>query len=126
LIAFLRGEPIANAVAALLREGACVTLLQLAEVHDVMQRRFGASRADVEETLSLLPLEVRPVSPSLAVRAGELRALYYRARTSELSLADCLLIASAEADTRPVATSDRALAKACDLIGLPVVQLAGE
>jgi hypothetical protein len=65
---------------------------------------------------------VRDLDRERAGRAGLLRAQLYRRRTAELSLADCVLLASLEeGDT--IATADPPLARAARRLGHTVTPL---
>ena len=66
---------------------------------------------------------VIPVDESLAGRAGELRARHYRRSVSDVSLADCIALATSLSLATPLATSDPALARAARAEGCAVVAL---
>lgn len=113
LLAFLRQEPASEQVIPLLRSGECsVTSVNLAEVLDQLMRVDGFSRDEVAEIVSPLLTEVvrvESVPEDVAWRAAELRQRYYRRKDAELSLADCVLLASADR-TRGIATPDPVVA----------------
>lgn len=120
LVAAATAEPAAGEVADLLRGGDCaVTTVNLAEFHDQLVRRVGLTAEAVDAHLEPLLdglLAIRDLDRERARRAGLLRARLYRRRTAELSLADCVLLASLdEGDT--VATADPPLARAARRLG---------
>ncbi len=108
LIALLGAEPAANEVQEMLKRGAAMTTLNLAEAIDRLKRRYDLeierTRPVIEgllaESLTLLPLQ-----SSQAWRAGEIRAAYYHRSRCPISLADAVMVASAPADGR-IASSD--------------------
>lgn len=128
LIALLRDEPAAGEVEALLHaESAAISAINLAESLDVLQRRDGIGESELHRELSLLPgdaLEVRPVTTGHAWRAAELRTRYYDRRERDLSLADCILLASAGPGER-IATADPAVVEVARAEGLDVLALPG-
>lgn len=120
LVAAASGEPAAAEVGELLRAGGCaVTTTNLAELYDQLVRRVGLTPEAVDAHLQPLlddTLVVRDLDRDRAARAGLLRAQLYRRRTAELSLADCVLLASLE-DGDTVATADPPLARAARRLG---------
>lgn len=106
LVALLRDEPAAAEVEGLLRRGeAAMTAPNLAETLDVLVRVDGYEPSVLHELIDPLGIGVIPMSTSHAWRAAELRARYYVRDTAEVSLPDCVLVATAtRADT--VATAD--------------------
>ena len=126
LIAAASGEPAAAEVEALLRAQPCtLTTAGLAELYDHLIRRVGFDPADVDRRVQPLigeTLILRELDGERAARAGQLRARLYRKRTSELSLADCVLLGSLEAGDE-VATADPPLARAVRRLGFAVVPL---
>ena len=100
LVAAATGEAAAAEVAELLRGGDCaVTTASLAELYDQLVRRVGLDPEVVDTHVRPLldePLALRNLDRERAARAGLLRAQLYRRRTAELSLADCVLLASLE------------------------------
>jgi PIN domain nuclease of toxin-antitoxin system len=126
LIAFVLGEPIADEVERLLQgDRGLMSAVNFAEVVDVLERRESVPRPDVEAVLIPLAgtaLDVLPVSEAHAWRAAEIRARHYRRRTSELSLADCFVLAVA-AQGDAVATADAPMARAARAEGIDVVGL---
>jgi predicted nucleic acid-binding protein len=113
-------------VAELIRARSCVTPAPcMAEVVDKLIRRHGIDRERLGETLNPLLTEsvaVLGVDASLAWRAGELRARHYDRKTAALSLADCVLLATAGQDDE-IATSDGAVAVTASLLGIDVIPL---
>jgi rRNA-processing protein FCF1 len=70
----------------------------------------------------LLFSSVHPVDESVAWRGALLRARHYHRSTSALSLADCVLVASAGPDDS-IATADPAVATAARAEGIDVIAL---
>ncbi len=126
LIALLRGEPAEGEVAALLRSGECATPAPcLAEVVDRLIRRAKVKPGEVVDQLEPLiaaSLGVLAVENRIAWQAGELRGAHYNRNDADLSLADCLLLASAAANDE-IATSDLALATTARALDLAVIPL---
>lgn len=127
LIALLAGERAAPQVRELIRAGDCaLTSVQLAETEDVLVRVVGHHREAVQRAIDpLLVSEVELVdigAPEARVGA-ELRGRHYHKRTSELSLADCLLLGAATIRGARLATSDPPLVVAARHEGVPVVSL---
>lgn len=113
VIAYLRGEPCADEVAALLREPTILTAVNAAEVVDQLVRVFGRDADDVHADLALLGragMSLQSVSAELGLEAGRLRARHYHGQRRAVSLADCVAAGAALAEHRPLATSDPALA----------------
>lgn len=126
LVAAATAEPAADEVADLLRGGDCaVTTVNLAEFYDQLVRRVGLTAEAIDSHLQPLldgSLAVRDLDRERARHSGLLRAKLYRRRTAELSLADCVLLASIdEGDT--VATADSPLAHAARRLGYTVTPL---
>ena len=127
LVALARDEPAAPEVESLLREEqTAITSVNLLEVVDFLVRRASWPESDVHARLSLLVghvVRVESVTEEHAWRGAMLRSRHYAKGASELSLADCVLLASCcEGDS--VATSDPAIAaaargQAIDVIALP-------
>ena len=125
VIAYLRAEPAGTEVRGLLRAGGCALAApNAAEVVDKLIRRFEWPASRARDTIGALLAELTPVpaDAAIAVRAGELCARHYRPRTAELSLADCLLLASAGSGDK-IATSDAPLLRAGRAEGVEVVPL---
>lgn len=126
LIALLRAQPAEEEVAALLHRGGCAMPSScLAEIVDRLIRRGSASPEQVAERLGPLideSLSVLALDSETARRAGELRAAHYHRKTAALSLADCVLLATAGPDDE-IATSDRAVAKTARKLGIGLIPL---
>ena len=109
LIAFLVGGPATQQVRAILREGnAAVATANLVEVLDVSQRVHGVPIPRAVELLEPLlegPLTAVPLDSAVARRAAEIRARHYHRSSRPISLADAVLIASAQQGDR-IATAD--------------------
>jgi len=110
LISLLRDQPAATEVSELLRKDNCaMPATCLSEVVDRLTRKH---RVDADAVSMLLgPLieeviHVLPVDRQIAWCAGEIRSAHYDRKTRALSLADCILLASAGAEEE-IATSDR-------------------
>lgn len=117
LIAFLLREPRAGHEARELieRGDAAISSVNLVEVVDVCSRQRGVTVEKVRAPLEPLIVHGRLIvlAPDAAVawRAGTIRARHYRRRTSELSLADCFLLASAIPGKDAIATADPPVAE---------------
>jgi PIN domain nuclease of toxin-antitoxin system len=125
-LALLLREPGGVEVAELLRSRNCATSAPcVAEVVDKLVRRNRISLESLADKLSPLLAEsvvVLDVDPSVAWRAGEIRAAHYHRKMSDLSLADCLLLAAAGPEDE-VATSDRIVAATAGKLGISLVPL---
>lgn len=125
-VALLRREPGGPEVAELVRGRGCATPAPcVAEVVDRLIRRHGISAGALAERLGPLldeSIVVLEVDSRVAWRAGEIRAGHYQRKTSALSLADCVLLATAGPDDE-IATSDRAVAAVCHELGIGVIPL---
>jgi PIN domain nuclease of toxin-antitoxin system len=126
LHAFVVGEEAADEVEQLLRTGpAAVVATNLAEIVDGLVRKEGWSDTDVVERLGMVVgpiVEVRPVADTVGWRAGLLRARHYRRTSCPVSLADCVLLASARPGER-IATADPAVAAVARAEGIGLVPL---
>jgi uncharacterized protein with PIN domain len=126
LIALVVDEPAASPVEKLLREHECrVSVIHLAEAVDVSHRRHDVPIAEIRSVLAPLFYEdVDLVQPDEddAWRAAEMRGQYYNAKTCEVSLADCFLLAHAKGDDN-VATPDPAIADVARAEGIAVLGL---
>ncbi len=129
LIAFLIGGPAATRVRALLREGgAAVATANLAEALDVSERVRGLQMTRALEHLEPLfggPLTVVPLDLSIALRAAQTRATHYKKSSRPISLADAILLASAQPGDR-IATSDPDVLAVAAVTGIEAVPLPGE
>jgi hypothetical protein len=127
LVAFFIGAPGGAETHSLItgKEPVAVTVVNLAEVFDVLDRWYGVTEGELRATLDPLmgdPISLVAPTPEAARRAGALRARHYRKRTCELSLADCFLLAAVGPGDR-LATSDRAVLRVADLEGLDAVPI---
>jgi len=126
LISLLRGQPAELEVAALLRQGDCaIPAPCLGEVVDRVIRTHGVGPAALSERLGALIDETLPVLPTdqrIAWRAGELHASHYHRTRCALSLVDCQLIATAEADDE-IATSDSDVLSTASKLGIATIPL---
>lgn len=126
LVALALEEPAAAEVEAALRRGDCVvSAVNLAEAIDQLGRVHGRSATDLRTAFAPVlseALAVQAVDEPVAWRAVELRRRHYRRRGSELSLADCLALATARDGDR-LATADPPLARAARSEGLAVLAL---
>jgi predicted nucleic acid-binding protein len=108
LIALLGAEPAAGEVQEMLKGGAAMTTLNLAEAIDRLKRRYDLA---VEQTRPVIEgllaknLMLLPLGPAQAWRAGEIRAAHYHRSRCPISLADAVLVASAPTGGR-IASSD--------------------
>jgi PIN domain nuclease of toxin-antitoxin system len=126
LVAVAVGERASGEVSELLRTDECVmTTASVAELCDQLVRRVGLDPELVTERVEALldgPIGVRALDRERATLAGLLRARHYEPRKAELSLADCILLASLGKDDR-LATSDPPLAQVARRLGFRVVAL---
>lgn len=103
-----------------------ISTLNVAEVVDILMRRFGVDEAEVIDRIDLLRqagLMVEPLSARGALDAGSLRARRYDKQTAAVSLADCVAIALAADVGEPIASTDRALLAVAVAEGVPVIEL---
>jgi predicted nucleic acid-binding protein len=126
LVALVLDEPAADEVERLLRDAdSAVSVINLAEAIDVLQRVRGLSPEGVRATIEPLlgtAVQVSAHEEPNAWRAADLRLRHYNRKTSQLSLADCFLLAAAgPADS--VATADPPLAAAARSEAIEVVPL---
>jgi uncharacterized protein with PIN domain len=126
IIAYLRDEPVASEVEALLEsEQAVIPSVVLGEALDVMHRRHGISVERLQAGIAPLRqagLDVAPVPASVAWRACALRGMYYRRTSDELSLPDCFLVAAA-GPRDVIVTADPPVLRMARAEGLNVVAL---
>ena len=127
LIALARGEPAATEVEEILRGGdAAICAVNLLEAADYFMRREGWSEVATQATLTQLvdeALAVLEAGRDVVWRGALLRARHYSRRSRELSLADCVLLASAGVGDS-IATSDRAVAAVARSEEISLVPLA--
>ena len=123
LIALLAQEPAEPEVSRILRRGdASMPSVNLAEVLDHLERREGLDEDRLRDLIDQLPIEVVPLSEPLAWHAAALRARHYHRRRRPVSIADCVLVASAERGDR-VATNDAAVFEIARAEGISVLEL---
>jgi PIN domain nuclease of toxin-antitoxin system len=126
LLSLLLSQPAETEVSALLKRGNCaIPAPCLTEVVDKLIRKHHVDPAAVSERLGPLideVIRVMPADQSIAWRAGELHAAHYDRKNCALSLADCQLLASAEADDE-IATSDSGVAATAGKLGIGIIPL---
>lgn len=129
LIAYVVGGPAQEMVRTILREGkTAIATANLVEVLDVAERVHGLPIrlvSDVLDGLFATTLSVVHLDERHAQRAGELRVEHYHRSRSPLSLADAILIASAQPGDRIVTADPDVLATATSL-GIETVELPGQ
>ena len=127
IVSLLADEPAAAIVEEVLRAGsAAISAVNLGEVRDVLQRVRGHPGESIDNRLFQLleaGMEVLAVDSELGRLAGQLRAEEYRRGISEVSLADCILVATALRLAGRAATSDAALARMARARGVDVIAL---
>lgn len=127
LVAFLSGEPAAHKAEEILRSGdAAIVATNLAEALDILVRVRGLDLGAVEAKLVPLlatGLVVIAVGEIEARRAASVRSAPYQRQRAPLSLADCVLIASASARGATIATSDSLLADVAEAQAVQVTRL---
>lgn len=116
VLALLKAEPGAPMVRDLLNgaESPRLTAVGIAEVVDHLVRRCGVDEDDAALDVAQLGLtnSVRIDAP-VAMRAGMLRARHYHRRDRAVSLADCLVAASAQVEGAAVVSADSHLLALC-------------
>lgn len=113
VVAYLRAEAMADEVASILRSPTVLPALNAAEVIDQLVRVFGRDPDEVHADLAVLShagMRLAWLSPEVATLAGRLRARHYHRQRMAVSLADCVVAATALSEQLPLATSDPALA----------------
>jgi hypothetical protein len=93
---------------------------------DVLTRVFGSPHDDVVASIALLEaggLQVVEVDRSIGVNAGALHGRLYDRKSSPLSMADCVALATASMLDDRLATSDEPLAKAAAAEHVPTFAL---
>ncbi|MFN8630655.1 MAG: PIN domain-containing protein [Chloroflexota bacterium] len=129
LVALLAAEPAASEVEAILRgrDGiASISAVTVAEVMDVLVRRHARrveTAGDYVTGLLAGGLEVVPVDEEIGRLAGVLRSRHWDSKRRPVSMADCIVLATAMTVREPLATSDRPLIAAARAEGHPVVAL---
>jgi len=116
LIAMLKNEPGADAVAAIIAS-ASMGVFNYAEVvsHFI---HLGMPAADVDDMLDPLPMTIIPADKLLARDAGRLRAA---TASAGLSLGDRFCLALARREGVPAWTADKAWASIADATGVETV-----
>lgn len=123
LIAFLEDEPAAAEVARLIGSGnAAISTVNLAEAGQHLIRHGAVTGGELRQLVGSIPLAVVPFTEAHAWRASEIRAQHYRRTDSEVSLADCCLVAVATAADR-VATADAAVIRMAAAEGIEALEL---
>ena len=129
LIAFLVGGPATQQVRAILREGdAGMATANLVEVLDVSQRVYGVPTSHTLETLEPLlegPLTAVRLGLTVARRAADIRARHYHRSSRPISLADAVLIGSAESGDR-IATADPDVLAVAEAENIEPIALPGQ
>lgn len=113
VVAYLRDERAAEAVAELLAGPTMLVAVNAAEVLDQLVRVYGQDPDDVHADLAMLAhtgMELADVSAEVGVLAGRLRARRYHRERMAVSLADCVAAAAALSTHYPLATADPPLA----------------
>jgi predicted nucleic acid-binding protein len=127
VIAFLRDEPAADEVAALMRsDDVSLTAVGLGEVVDHLVRLAGVDEDDVFLDLAELGLrDALPIDAQAGGEAGRLRSRYYDRTRCAVSMADCLAAAAAHDRAVPLATSDPHLLNLCRAESIDTIVLPG-
>ncbi len=128
LLALLLDEPGRADAEALMRRHPppVISAVNLAEVIDKLVRGRGANAEQVNDAIDLLivgGLAVLPFWLPQARNAAALRGRFYD-RASSRAPADCACLATALSEHAAVATTDPALARAAQDLGVEVVGLA--
>lgn len=126
MLSLLLGQPAEAEVSALLERGNCaIPAPCLTEVIDKLIRKRRVDPVAVSEHLGALieeVIQVLSVDERIAWRAGELHASHYHRASAPLSLADCLLLATAGPDDE-IASSDAAVIATAAKLGIGVIPL---
>jgi PIN domain nuclease of toxin-antitoxin system len=129
LVAYVVGGPAQEKVTALLRQGkTAVATANLVEVFDVAERVHGLPVPRVSDVIDGLfagSLSVVHLDEHLARRAAELRVEHYHRSRSPLSLADVILLASAQDGDR-IATADPDVLATATTLGIETVELPSQ
>jgi ribonuclease VapC len=117
LLAFIDGDPSAEAVRAILADAAAgrrsvlMSVVNVAETMYVVERRGGAHASTAMlDLIQQLPIELVNVDLELAARAA-----YFKARGG-ISLGDCFAAALAHRESIPVLTADPEFKQVADLV----------
>jgi PIN domain nuclease of toxin-antitoxin system len=126
VLALARDERAADEAEAIIRTNDVgISAVNLLEVLDRLVRRYGWSPNETSARLGLMigeRLMVVPTDTDIAWRGALLRARHYERNACALSLADCVLLASARRDDA-VVTSDPAVAAVARAEGIDVIAL---
>ncbi len=126
VLALARGEHAGDEVEEIVRsQPVGMTAANLFETTDQLVRLYGWSPAKASENFGqLVGREIRivPLDEDIAWRGALLRARHYNRNTCDLSLADCVLLASAGRDDS-IATADPAVAAVARAEGIGLVPL---
>lgn len=126
VIALALDEGAASEIEEIVRSSSVgVTATNYFEATDRLVRRSGWSPNETSERFGLLfgdLVGVVPVDAAVAWRGALLRARYYHRTTCAVSLADCVLLASAGPDDY-VATADPAIAAVARAEGVGLIPL---
>ena len=126
VLALAQGDEAADEVEEIVRsKHAAMSAANLFEVTDRLIRRYGWTPNQTSEQLGLLlrdVVSVLPLDEGVAWRGGVLRARHYHRKTCALSLADCVLLASAGPGDS-IATADPAVAAVARAEGIGLVPL---
>jgi predicted nucleic acid-binding protein len=126
LVAFLKGEPAADAVEALLREGVEVSAANLAEALDVVGRLDEVEAKqlrDLVEPLLVGSITLTSITARHVWRATDIRRRHYRRKKCPLSLGDSLLLAVAAGASGELATADPDVQRVARAEGIAVRDL---
>ena len=116
VLALLLSEAGAAEVAGVLA-GSQMSAVNYAEVF-THYAKLGSSRADIEDVVDALPIEIIPLDAELAKAAGMLRQLTIEAG---LSLGDRCCLALAKRSGLPVWTADKQWKAVATAVGVKVV-----
>jgi PIN domain nuclease of toxin-antitoxin system len=123
LVAFLEDEAAADDVERLLHgRDAAIPAVNLAEAGQRVLRHGRVDASELQQLIGSMPVAIIPYSEAHAWRTARLRAQYYERGRSEVSLADCCLVAVATAADR-VATADPAVLRMAASEGIPTIAL---
>lgn len=126
VLAVVNDEPRAAESVSILSAELCrISTVTVSEIVDV-GLRLGISRERVEDVVQELEQSLEVVPPGLetVVAAGALRSRWHERRGSRVSLADCMVVATARPGER-VASADAALLRMARGEGLEVIALPG-
>jgi uncharacterized protein with PIN domain len=127
LVALLADEPAGQDVAEIIDCGECaVSTVSLVEAADVLERSHGIATAETRAAVTTLmdaPLRILDVDERRAWRAAEVRAGFYHRRSAEISVADCVLLATARPGVDAIATPDLPLLRIAGQLGVDVIPL---